>query len=204
MPGYVARWRRREVVEGKRRPEEIILLKVRQHPWSIHLKWVGDANRGDTLQVFTSQDGLLKRRGHNKVTLDSTWYRTRNRHALTQLGIGPLIKQFGEALTSAEKNADAAAKLKDLGVLKRPEFGEPVHAVLQHIPARTEPLLPRGGQRFWFFDTTRHLPVLVITHDHLGMEVEYYCFEEINSANFTEAFAFDLPENASARQGKAP
>ena len=47
------------------------------------------------------------------------------------------------------------------------------------IPPGVEPQLPRGGRRWLFFDPASHLPVLMITHDNMDHEVEYYCYDRI-------------------------
>ena len=69
--------------------------------------------------------------------------------------------------------------MKYLGRVKRDEFEAKVDAVMQVLPVNcSDPLLPKGGRRFWFFDTTTGLPMLYITHDPDG-EVEYYCLDGI-------------------------
>ena len=71
-----------------------------------------------------------------------------------------------------------ASALKYLGQVQRPEYGaKALEAVHQVIPSGREPQLPRGGQRWWFFDTTLRLPVLLITVDDRGQEVEYYAYD---------------------------
>jgi hypothetical protein len=37
--------------------------------------------------------------------------------------------------------------------------------------------MPDGGRRLWVFHPTWHLPVLVVTQDSTGHEVEYYCYD---------------------------
>ena len=46
MDTYIMRLRRREVVAGKARPEELILVKFRQEPWSVYFKWIGPEAKG--------------------------------------------------------------------------------------------------------------------------------------------------------------
>ncbi len=48
---------------------------------------------------------------------------------------------------------------------------------MQSIPPKSDPHLPRGGQRLWFFEPTVSLPMLIITTDETGREVEYYCHD---------------------------
>ena len=49
------------------------------------------------------------------------------------------------------------------------------------MPPKSDPLLPGGGKRWWFFDPFNFMPVLIITHDESGREVEYYCNDRIQS-----------------------
>ena len=64
-----------------------------------------------------------------------------------------------------------------MGLVKRPEFEKEVVGVRQTLPPQADPTCPRGGQRLWFFDTTLHLPTLIIATDETGREVEYYCHD---------------------------
>jgi len=195
MDGYTARLRRREVINGKRRPEELILCTFRREPWSMHLKWIGEEAFGRQAIYAKGQHDdafhLLAANQRLKMTLDSAWLKANSRHPITSAGIGPLIEQFGQLIDRSEKSAAAVRLIRDLGVLKRPELEQPVHAILQSIPPRSDELLPKGGQRLWFFDTVHHLPVLIITHDHIGMEVEYYCYQEIQPASALADDDFD-------------
>ena len=55
-----------------------------------------------------------------------------------------------------------------------------VEGVEQRVPPNSDPLLPSGGRRWWFFDTVG-LPALIITQDETGREVEYYCHDRIQA-----------------------
>ena len=49
------------------------------------------------------------------------------------------------------------------------------------VPPQSDPLLAGSGRRWWHFDATHGLPVLIITHDETGREVEYYCNDRIQA-----------------------
>jgi hypothetical protein len=68
-------------------------------------------------------------------------------------------------------------------VSKRPEFdeGAALEGVEEDLPSSAEPNLPRGGRRQLYFDLSNHLPVLVITKDDRGQEVEYYRFDRFQT-----------------------
>jgi hypothetical protein len=61
-----------------------------------------------------------------------------------------------------------------------------MEAVVQQLPPGLEKLLAQGGKRYWYFSTDprvqeKGLPVLVVTFDHNGKEVEYYHFDRMNA-----------------------
>ena len=93
--------------------------------------------------------------------------------------MGSSIDRFGRLILALEKGDTREGSAHYLGLVKRAEFPEEVAGVRQTVPPNTDPNLPRGGQRLWFFDTTNHLPVLTIAKDETGREVEYYCNDRI-------------------------
>jgi hypothetical protein len=190
-PCYELRLRRREVVGNQPKPEENIACRFRQEPYSLHFKWLGpEAKNREVIYVKGRHDNLihtltaagdvflLPGGKHFKVAPDSAMVRSRSRYPITEAAVGAWIVKFGRLAEAIDKNLPTAGTAKVLGELKRPEFDEKVIAVLHKIPAGWEPLLPQGGQRLWFFDPQHHLPVLIITNDETGREVEYYCMEQ--------------------------
>lgn len=192
MDSYILRLRRREVVGSSKRPEELILFKFRRQPWSVYLKWLGEEGKGrevvfvkgkygDVIHTLTAAwDIPLVPAGKRiKVAPDSMLVRSKSRYPITEAGFTPLVQRFGRMVAAIEKGDTREGSAKHLGLLKRPEFETQVDCVLQTLPPRSDPLLPRGGQRLWFFDPAWHLPVLIITQDETGREVEYYCHDRI-------------------------
>jgi hypothetical protein len=190
-PGYIARLRRREVVDGKERPEELILFKYRKDPSSIYMRWLASEAKGRELLYVQGQydDMLHVLPGTNESGVFHLTGRTVERHAdgprglgkercpVAELGVGPWIQRFGRLVDAFERGDPKVGTVKYLGSLKRPEAEAAVEGVLHIIPPGFESGLPKGGQRLWFFDSTLHFPVLLITHDAQGQEVEYYCFD---------------------------
>jgi hypothetical protein len=111
---------------------------------------------------------------------DSPMVRDKSRYAITETGFGSLIARFGRLAAALDKGDTSGGTAKYLGRVPRPEFTDKVEAVHQVLPAGSDPLLPKGGQRWWFFDAGTGLPVLLVTHDPSG-EVEYYCHDHIIS-----------------------
>ena len=110
---------------------------------------------------------------------DSVFVRSASRHPITDAGLGHAIDRFGQMVSAAQADPTRLQTLRYLGPVQRPEYSTPLEGVEQQIPPNADPLLPRGGRRLWHFDPASHLPVLFITYDHSGREVEYYCYDRI-------------------------
>jgi hypothetical protein len=193
MDTYTLRMRRREVVGGKARPEELILASFRREPFSIYLKWLGDEGKGREVCFVQGQhDSLVHTllapgdlfgfgRTHFKCAPDNPLVKSNCRYPITDAGFAPMMSRFGRLLTALGKGDGREGTAKYVGEVKRPEFDEPLDAVVQSLPPNHEGLFPSGGQRTWHFDRVDGLPVLVITIDHRGQEVEYYCHDRIQA-----------------------
>ncbi len=186
--------RRREVVAGKARPEEVILVKFRQEPWSVYFKWIGSEAKGreviyvkgrpgNEIHTLTAQgDVLFMPAGQRfSISADSPLVKSRSRYPITDAGLGTGIHKFGAIVDGIEKGDPKQGTLKYLGKVKRPEFEEPVEGIEQTVPPGSDPLLPGGGRRGWYFDLALGLPALIVTHDDAGHEVEYYCHDRIET-----------------------
>jgi hypothetical protein len=192
IDSYVARLRRREQVKGKDQPEELILFKFRKQPWSVYFKWLGPEGQGREVLYVKGQHGgmihsllaagdmpLAPAGKRMALAPDNIFVRSASRHAITEAGIGVMIEKFGQALESQERGENKRGLLTYLGPTKRPDYETPLEAVEHRLPPGLEPLLPRGGRRWVFFDPASHLPVLLITQDDRGHEVEYYCYDRL-------------------------
>jgi hypothetical protein len=192
MESYTFRLKRREVVNGRKQPEELLKVNVRRDPYSVHLVWLGKERKGrEAIYVkgkYKNEMQLLLAGGDMfplspagmrfNIAPDDPLARAKGRHPITETGFGTLIDSFGRMVAGIEKIDARAGTAKYLGRVKREEFEAPVEAVHQVVPAGNDPLLPKGGQRWWFFDATSGLPALYITHDASG-EVEYYCHDRV-------------------------
>jgi len=190
MDSYIARLRRREVVNGKLNPEEVALFKFRREPWSVYFKWIGTEGKdreavyvkgkyeGKLHTLLAAGDMLLMPAG-TVFALDphSPHVLRHSRHPITEAGIGSLVQRFGQLVQAEESHK--SNPLLYLGPQQRPEYAGALEAVEQTIQPRAETHLLAGGRRWWFFDPANGLPVLVITHDEAGKEVEYYCYDRI-------------------------
>jgi hypothetical protein len=189
LDSYICRMTRREQVNGASKPEEMMLFKFRKQPFSVHFKWIGNESKGREVvyvkgmygnklhTLLAAGDNPFKGAGSRmELAPDSIFIRRSSRHPITDAGICSILEKFGEALAAVEKGQRS---MRALGVVKRPDFDEGVtlEGAEDDVPPAADPNLPRGGKRQLYFDTVSHLPVLVITKDERGQEVEYYRFD---------------------------
>jgi Protein of unknown function (DUF1571) len=190
MDSYIVRLKRREVVNGRAHPEELIRVQIRRDPYSVYLKWLGKEGKGreaiyvkgkskDEMQLLLAAGDMfpLSPAGMRfSLAPGDPLARAKSRYPITETGLGVLIERYGRMVAAVEKGDPRDGTAKYLGRVQRPEFEAKVEAVHQVLPAGSDPLLPKGGQRWWYFDATTGLPALVITHGPDG-EVEYYCYD---------------------------
>lgn len=194
MDSYIVRLTRREQLNGKDKPEEILLMKFRKDPWSVYFKWIGPEGKGREVVYVRGQHEnkihsllaagdipLMPAGKRFAVAPDNPIVLSSSRHPIQQAGVGMLIERFGKWLEENDRHGQGPGTLKYLGPIQRPEFSGPAEAVEQTIPAGMDPQLPRGGRRLWVFDPQTKLPALIITHDDTGHEVEYYCYDRLES-----------------------
>jgi hypothetical protein len=192
MDSYIVRVRRREQVNGKDRPEELVILKFRKQPFSVYFKFLGPEGKGREVTYVLGQYGnmihsivaagdvpLVPAGRRMSIAPDSIFLRTASRHTITEAGFGNIIDRFGRLLDANEKGNQRYGTVKYLGQVKRPEYEQPLDVAEQGILAGYDPNLPRGGRRWIMFEPTTRLPLLVITHDHTGHEVEFYCYDRL-------------------------
>jgi hypothetical protein len=190
MDSYIVKLTRREQVNGKNQPEEVLLFKFRKEPWSVYLKWLGTEGRGREVVYVKGQheDKIHTLLAAGDIPLvpagkrmsfapDSELVRSASRHPITQAGICASVERLGALLAAEERGDKKVGTLKLLGAQKRPEFTRPLDAVEHVIPPGAEEALRRGGRRLYFFDPDTNLPTLVTTHDDKDQEVEYYYYD---------------------------
>jgi hypothetical protein len=189
---YIARLRRREQVNGSDKGEELLLFKFRKEPWSVYFKWLGEPNNGREVVYVRDRYGnqihsllaagdmpFMPAGKRLALSPDNVFVRNASRHPITDAGIGNVIQRFGDGLEVAAKLDKVAAIFQYIGPVKRPEYPIPLEMVDITFPAGFDPLLPRGGRRSLGFDPASHFPVLIMTFDEMGRQVEYYCYDRI-------------------------
>lgn len=192
LDSYIVRLKRREQINGKDKPEELMLCKFRKKPYSVYFKWLGiqghnreviyvKGKHGDLIHSLLAEGDMPLMPAGKRMSLspDNIFVRSASRHSITDAGLSVSVERFGKVLDAMEAGDARRGTMKYLGTLKRPEFDKPLDAAEQAIPSGYEPQLPKGGSRLWLFDPDSHLPVLLVTTDHTNHEVEYYCYDRI-------------------------
>jgi len=191
QPSYIARLKRREWVNGRPRPEETLIFKFREDPWSVHFKWLGQEGQGrevlyvrgqygDKLHILTAANDVPFTPGGRllALALDSILVRSSSPYPITEAGIGRLIERYGRLLDAVD-NKQPAAAVKYLGPTQRPEYPGVLEGIEGQLPASFAPEVPQGGKRTVFFDPTTKFPVVTATYDLAGQEVSYACFDRL-------------------------
>src|SRR5579871_590577 len=126
LNNYVCRIRRREQVNGKDQPEEIILLKYCRAPLSIHCKWLGDEAKGreiiyvqgrrdNRVSVLTGKGDMLGAGKRLTFPLESPVVRSKSRYPLTEAGVGSAAVRFAALAEAIEHGQTNAGLLRYLG-----------------------------------------------------------------------------------------
>ncbi|MER3416456.1 MAG: hypothetical protein C4297_09630 [Gemmataceae bacterium] len=193
---YICRLRRKEAIGTRQLPEDLLLLRYRKRPRSLHMKWLGDSpfrgrevvyvegSNPPFVHVRTSGgDGLAGLQV--KLSLDSPRLTKNTRWRLDQAGLDKLVELFGAVVTDQQAGSCRLGTLRLIGYETRSEYPFPLVCVEQKIPPGAEKFLPDGGVRKWYFvpkiDAPEFgLPVMVTTLDAAGQQVEYYVYDRIN------------------------
>jgi hypothetical protein len=211
LDSYIVRMCRREVINGKPMPEEVILFRFRARPWSVYFKWLGKEGKGrEVLCVKGQHDDkihsllaagdvpFLPAGKRMSLSPDNILVKTATRHPISEAGIHACIARIERLLAAIDARGKRAGEAKVLGPLQRPEFSRPVLALEHVIPPREDDTLPLGGKRTYFFDPDTGLPMLVIAEDEKGNEAEYYRSDRLMTGVKLDDADFD-PEHLWGR-----
>jgi len=205
MEGFEAKLTRRETIAGKPAPEQEMLFKYRTQPMSVHMKWVGleargrelvyvAGRKGDTVEILTARgDGFALTPAGKRVSFAPTdaAVRGQSRYDIREGGMMLALTSLGQAITQAERDPAAGARLRFLGRVPTLERQSGWDGVEQTIPPGGEPQFPKGGKRTLYFDPepsspSYGLPVLMVAFCE-NREVEYYHFANLKPARLADA-----------------
>ncbi len=193
---FEARLVKREVVKGKELPAEEAIYRFRKEPLSVHIRVVGDVGTGREVMWVKGQNDnkmtLITGKGDNillgagkKMTMDpdDPLVTAKSRYRIYEAGMQRPIGALTKFVEQAEAGKRPADSVRYLGPVDRKEYKTKPHVVEVTLTADDDKFLPKGGKRVYHFDAdpkspSAGLPVLVISLDHEGREVEYYCFTD--------------------------
>lgn len=185
---------KREVVKGKELPAEEAVYRFRKDPLSVHIKVTGDVGTGREVMWVKGQNDnkmtIVTGKGDNillgagkKMTMDpdDPLVTAKSRYRIYEAGMQRPIGALTKFVEQAEAGKRSAESIRSLGPVERKEYGAKLNAVEVKLTPDDDKFLPKGGKRVYHFDADPKspscgLPVLVISLDHEGKEVEYYCF----------------------------
>ena len=194
LSGFEVRLQRKELVNNRLGPLEIIRMRFRKEPFSIYMKWIGDASKGrEVVYVkgkFNNEVHILPAMSDvplpimckpMSLALDSKMLHDSSRHDIREAGLGEPIRYLGAAIADVEKNPAHSGRVKYLGLQSRREYPYKLEAVEEVLTP--DPLLPKGGKCFVYFDPSDQsisygLPVIVNIFDSSNKEVEFYCYDK--------------------------
>jgi hypothetical protein len=192
LDSYIVRLTRRENLKGKIGPKEIIAVSFRNEPFSVHFKWLGKVAEGREVvyvkgrfenkihtRVAAGDAPLLPAGARLSLSPDNPLVRAASRHPITDAGVSHCVQALTEILDAQERGVRRQGTLVAIAPQRRPEYPQPVETLEHVIPPGFEPTLPRGGRRLFCFDPEWQLPMLVVTYDDKGNEVEYYRYDRM-------------------------
>lgn len=206
VPDFESKLTKRETVGGKKQPTEEMRFLFRQEPFSVRLTVTGEHGRGREVVFVKGQNNgkliIVTGEGDNRLLgagkklelePDNPLATSRTRGRIEDSGLGRPIRSLAKFVDDVEAGKRSADSIRSLGKVERKEFASPVDGVEVTLKTSDDPLLPKGGKRQYYFDAdtkspSYRFPVLVITTEPDGTEVEYYCFTEFKvPAKLTDA-----------------
>lgn len=194
LTGFEARLTKREVVNGKQLPQDEIVYKLRMSPLSVSMKVLSSEGQGrevlyvqgqfdNKIHVVTGKgDHILMGAGYKTdMDPDSKLATAKSRYRIYEAGFGRTLAGLTKALNPPDGGGPA---VKALGLVQRKEVPYALDGVEVTIRAGEDPTLAKGGKRQVYFDPKPDspgylYPILVVTTDADGKEVEYYFFDQL-------------------------
>lgn len=192
MENYTCVLTREESIHGRRSGRETLRLSFRKRPWSIHLTWISEPNRGRELVYVPGRfDDKIHGReptflGKIRLRMDphGELARRNSRHPITEAGIGSIIERYRQAVEEL-RGGKLIGQLRYLGLASPGEARPAMHRV-QHI-------LDDASRRDIYFDAQTSLPVVTVLVGPDGELLEFYRFDDIqpNRSDLQSPTAFD-------------
>jgi hypothetical protein len=166
---YSCRLVKRERIDGKLHPQNIMLMNVRTQPFSVYFRWQEPASLAGQEACYVAgrnggkmrarPRGLLGAVGFMSLDPNDPRARENNRHAITEAGIGHLIEQCASGWEQERRWGQSQVQIAEYEYDRR----RCIRVEVVH------PSNPEG--RFWhyrdvvYFDKENHLPVRMEAYD---------------------------------------
>lgn len=157
-------------------PTQAIELKVRQKPFSVHMRWLEAPQKGREViyQKGRFGDKLVARLGDlfgfgGIYTFSPTAPELlqENRHSILEAGVGHITERLHDQFAAA----------REQGTLRARYLGTEEH--LDRPTWKIMRVLEDGGYRYWNVDTELLLPIRVTTYDAHHQLQETYSFKDL-------------------------
>jgi len=137
---FTAIMHRRERLWGQMQPEETILIKFRNQPFSVYMKWIKEPHKTrEAIYVENQNDGKIV--AHEvvglvnwmrKVSPNDPEARKQSHHPITEAGIGKAIESLIRVCETAQKAGD----LRLFYVGQQPVNDRPADLVMRVLPPK--------------------------------------------------------------------
>jgi uncharacterized protein DUF1571 len=160
---------KREVVRGQAQPENIIALKVRNQPFSVHMRWLKPKPQEgqEACYVAGQNNGMMRAKAPGLlgavgfVNLDPHDARAMqaSRHCITEAGIGHMIDRYAERWEAERKQNQTKVRINEYEFNKR-----------RCVRVETSHPNSQAGDYYAFrnvvyFDKETHLPIRSESYD---------------------------------------
>jgi len=160
---------KREVVRGQAQPENVVALKVRNRPFSIHMRWQQPhALQGqEACWVTGRNNGMMRVKGPGLlgavgfVNLDPKDARATatSRHSITEAGIGNVIERYAERWEAEKKVNRTRVRINEY------EFNKRKCIRVESVHPGSKPGDFYSYRNIVYFDKENHLPIRTESYD---------------------------------------
>jgi hypothetical protein len=160
---------KREFVNGQLLPENVMAMKVRNQPFSVHFRWLKPkALEGQEACYVTGKNnglmrvkppGLLGAMGFINIDIRDPRVRQQSRHTITEAGIGNLIERFAERLESERHSSRTRVRLAEF------EFNGRKCIRVETSHPHSKPGEFYAYRYLVYFDKEIHLPIRSEAYD---------------------------------------
>jgi len=182
---------KREQINGKLQPENVIAMKIRKEPFSVSLTWqaprdlvgqeaayVAGRNKG---MMRVNPKGVVGIFGWQTIAVDDPRVMEHSRHLITDAGIGNMIERFAKSFAADSKSPTVKVSLADY------EYDKKKCACVEVIHPDARPGSGDYYRCLVYFDKQTHLPIRCECYDKprsRGVEgelVEMYSFANLKT-----------------------